>query len=90
MVEKIDKALELEARREIFEAISSFPGIHFREILRRVHLPHSSVSYHLRYLMKESIITEVEDGGLKRYYIRGKVDHTVKTILSILRKNRRY
>ncbi len=81
-----EKALELEARRDIFNIITYFPGLHFRELLRRLNIPHSSVSYHLRYLIKEGMITEVEDGGLKRYYVHGKVDHTEKMILSVLRK----
>ena len=81
-----EKALELEARRVIFEIVSRFPGLHFRELLRRLNIPHSSVSYHLRYLIKEGLVTEVVDGGHKRYYVHGEVDHTEKEILSVLRK----
>ena len=78
-------ALDLDARRELFELISNYPGLHFREILRRVNMSSSNVSYHLQYLLKRDIVVEVADGKLKRYYIKGKIDHAEKVVLSILR-----
>lgn len=78
-------ALDLDARRELFELISRFPGLHLREIIRRVGMSPSNASYHIQYLVKRDIIVEVADGKLKRYYLKGKIDHTEKMILSVLR-----
>jgi len=86
MAKREDKVLELESRRRIFELISSYPGLHFRELTRRLDMPHSSVSYHLRYLVKRDVIAEVTDGRLARYYVKGEVDRSEKRILSVLRK----
>ncbi len=83
---KTDKILELDTRRRIYEIIAAFPGLHFRELLRRIDMPHSSVAYHLNYLVRNNLITEIDDGGLRRYYVRGKVDRREKEILSVLRK----
>jgi len=80
------KALTLETRRAMFELVTQFPGLHFREILRRLEMSSSNLAYHLHYLVKNDILTEIQDGKLKRYYVKGKVDQREKRILSILRK----
>ena len=42
MVKK--SALDLDARREIFDLVAEYPGLHFREILRRVGLSDSNAA----------------------------------------------
>jgi predicted transcriptional regulator len=37
--------LDLETRRELFELISNFPGLHFREILRRLNISRGLVLF---------------------------------------------
>jgi predicted transcriptional regulator len=79
------KELDLETRREIFELISEFPGLHFREILRRLDISSGNLNYQLSYLNKHEIIATISDGNLKRYYIMGKVKGKEKRILACLR-----
>ena len=79
------KELELETRREIFELISGFPGLHFREILRRLDTSSGNLNYQLKYMVKHEILVPIHDGNLKRYYIVGKVKAGEKRILACLR-----
>lgn len=79
------KELELEIRREIFDLISKFPGLHFREILRRLETSSGNLNYQLNYLVKHNILVAIQDGNLKRYYIVGKVKSKEKRILACLR-----
>ncbi len=52
---KEDKALELEARRTIYEFVVSSPGTHLREIQRQIDLPLGTVEYHLKYLVDKEM-----------------------------------
>ena len=79
------KELEMETRREIFELISSCPGLHFREILRRMDISSGNLNYHLMYMVKHEIIAAIVDGNLKRYYVLGKIKGVEKRILACLR-----
>lgn len=77
--------LDLETRREIFELISNFPGLHFREILRRMSISSGNLNYQLNYMIKHEILVTIQDGNLKRYYCVGKVKSKEKKILACLR-----
>ena len=79
--------LELETRREIYNYISQDPGLHLREISRRLHIPFSTLMYHLRFLEKRELIKEKTEGRYNRYYITEKIGHREKEILGILRKD---
>lgn len=79
------KELDLETRRDIFELISKFPGLHFREILRRLKISSGNLNYQLNYMVKHEILVPIQDGNLKRYYIIGKVKAKEKRILACLR-----
>ncbi len=81
MAEEID----LETRRELFELISNFPGLHFREILRRLDISSGNLNYQLNYMVKHEIFVAISDGNLRRYYIVGKIKGTEKRILACLR-----
>jgi predicted transcriptional regulator len=77
--------LDLETRRELYELITKFPGLHFREILRRLDISSGNLNYQLNYMMKHDMIVSIADGNLKRYYIIGKVKGKEKRILACLR-----
>lgn len=78
--------LELDSRRSIYELIDSSPGIHFREISRRLDIPMGVVEYHLYYLLKNDMIIARKEGRYKRYYTEGKVGSRDKKVLAFLRK----
>ena len=69
----------------IFELISEFPGLHFREILRRLEISSGNLNYQLYYMERHEILVTIQDGNLKRYYIVGKVKGKEKRILACLR-----
>jgi DNA-binding transcriptional ArsR family regulator len=79
--------LILESRREIYNFILRYPGLHLREISRRLTIPFSTLNYHLRFLKKRELIKEKAEGRYNRYYITEKVGSREKEILSILRKD---
>lgn len=79
--------LELEIRREIYNYILQYPGLHLRELSRRLHIPFSTLSYHLRFLEKRELIKEKTEGRYNRYYITEKIGHREKEMIGILRKD---
>lgn len=79
------KELDLETRRELYELISKYPGLHFREILRRLDISSGNLNYQLGYMVKHDLVVTIADGNLKRYYIVGKVKGKEKRILACLR-----
>ena len=54
--------LELETRRKIYDFIQKFPGLHVREISRRLEIPFSTLQYHLRFLEKRELVKAKDDG----------------------------
>jgi len=78
--------LELEARRGIYEHILKFPGLHVREISRRLKIPFTTLQYHLRYLEKRELVKAREDGKYNRYYIHSKFGRKEKDIINLLNK----
>jgi DNA-binding MarR family transcriptional regulator len=78
--------LELQARRGIFEYIQSFPGLHVREISRRLEIPFTTLQYHLRYLEKRELIRGKEDSKYTRYYVSYQFGRKEKDILDLIRK----
>ncbi|MFW3146300.1 MAG: winged helix-turn-helix transcriptional regulator [Thermoplasmatota archaeon] len=79
--------LQLDTRREIFELIKSSPGVHFREISRRLDIPMGVVEYHINFLLKRDMIVARKEGRYKRYYTEGKVGSRDKKVLAFLRKD---
>lgn len=64
----MEEALELDARRKIYECISKSQGLHFREIQRRVDIATGSLDYHLHFLCKTGLIRLEKEGKFTRYY----------------------
>ncbi|MBN1540368.1 MAG: winged helix-turn-helix transcriptional regulator [Candidatus Thermoplasmatota archaeon] len=79
--------LQLESRKKIFDLIGTTPGIHFREISRRLDIPMGVVEYHLNYMLKRDMIVARVEGRYKRYYAEGKIGSREKTVLAFLRKD---
>ncbi|MFP4000551.1 MAG: winged helix-turn-helix transcriptional regulator [Thermoplasmata archaeon] len=81
--------IEVENRKEIYEVIEEYPGLHMREIKRRTGMSVNLVRYHLGQLKKYDIVEEVEEDEYKRYYPKeGKmrVDFEDKRYLALLRE----
>lgn len=80
-----DDALELDSRREIFQAVERNPGIHFRELERRLDYSVGTLQYHLKYLVDEGLLDE-EKGDYTRYYPRRRFEEFEKTALDAMRR----
>jgi predicted transcriptional regulator len=78
--------LELDTRKRIYQLIESTPGIHFREVSRRLDIPMGVVEYHIHFLIKKDMIIARKEGRYKRYYTEGKVGSRDKKVLAFLRK----
>lgn len=78
--------LELETRRKIYDFIQKFPGLHVREISRRLEIPFSTLQYHLRFLEKRELVKAKDDGKYIRYYIYSKFGRKEKDVVDLIRK----
>jgi len=85
MYEGIDNILLLSTRRAIYQFISKSPGFHLREISRRLHIPLTTVKYHLHVLTKRELIKEKKEGRYLRYYAINTVGSHDKKLISLLR-----
>ncbi|MEA3558082.1 MAG: transcriptional regulator [Candidatus Thermoplasmatota archaeon] len=79
--------LKLDTRKNIFDLIQSSPGVHFREISRRLEIPMGVVEYHINFMLKREMIVARREGRYKRYYVEGKVGSRDKRVLAFLRKD---
>jgi predicted transcriptional regulator len=82
-----EKVLENEHRRAIYNFVKENPGLHMREIQRKLEIPLSTLEYHLDYLEKKEILSLKDDRRYCRYFAE---DHTEyeKKLLSALRQRR--
>lgn len=86
MIRKNKDALEFDARKQIYQLIEDVPGLHFREICRRLGMVPSVAEYHIRSLVKNELIVSRKEGKFKRYYVVGTVDAREKALVGTLRK----
>lgn len=80
-----EEALELDARRQIYEHILATPGTHLRGVHRAVRLPFGQVLYHLNYLEKLDLVVVKKDGKFSRYFVRNLIGRQEKNVISVLR-----
>ncbi len=85
----MQQELELEARRKIYNLINKSPGLHFREIQRRLSIATGSLDYHIHFLYKHGLLRQERDGKYVRYYpITRNWERQEKDILALLRQKR--
>jgi len=88
---KRKNALELESRQILYHTILKYPGLHFRELVRKIGSSEGTVRYHLNYLERRNLIIEKSDGGYVRYFVNDTVGNGDKELMAILRnKTQRY
>lgn len=68
-MEDLDEALALDVRKKIHDEIKASPGLHFRELQRRVGLATGSLQYHLDYLAKRHLVKVVKEKKFTRFYL---------------------
>jgi len=81
-----EEVLELKTRRKIYNYILKNPGLHERELSRKLKIPLGTLDYHLFYMSKKEIIIFKSDGKFTRYFIKGRIGKEDKKTISILRQ----
>ena len=78
---------ELESRRRIYELIRDSPGVHLRELERRLDLVVGSLQYHLQFLEKNNLISQFKDEEYVRYFVKERaLSRNEREILYFLRR----
>lgn len=72
-------------RRKIYNAVTKQPGLHLRELERRLNIPLSTLNYHLDYLVRFNLLERRSDGHYTRFYSKG-IDESEKDLLKVLRQ----
>lgn len=81
-----DNLFKLETRRELYNIIFNYPGLHLRELARRTDFSFGAVRHHLKYLKTRGLIVTRSEGGYTRYYAARKIGKMDKEFLNILRQ----
>ncbi|MCK4718433.1 MAG: transcriptional regulator [Thermoplasmata archaeon] len=80
---------DLETRQRIFDLIKEEPGLHFREMERRLEMATGLLEYHLHYLEGKEVVVAKEDRYYKRYYPTNLDARDKRLLSSIRQKNPR-
>jgi len=78
--------LDLDTRSKIYDYILKHPGLHQREISRKLKIPKTTLIYHLRLLKKRELITYKKIESHNRYYTVQENGSYDKKIIGILRQ----
>ncbi len=81
-----EEVLQLGTRRKIYELILNSPGIHYREIERKLNLSPGVMEYQLKILEKQELIVKKKQGYFTRYFVRDKISSKEKNMISQLRQ----
>lgn len=86
MMKRLDEAMALTPRDRIYSTIAQNPGLHFREVQRRVDIATGAMQYHIDYLKKKNLIREEKEGKFSRYYALG-ADVADTKLMNLLRQD---
>ena len=79
---------ELETRKRIYEEIVMNPGLHFRELQRRLNMQVGMLEYHLEVLKKNGLVVSKESGKYVRYYPNTHMTREERKIIGLLRNEK--
>ena len=82
-----EELLKNENRKEIYHFLEANPGIHLRELQRRLGYPLTTLEYHLDYMARRNIIYKEGDGRFNRFYAK-LIEEKDKEVISVLRQRR--
>lgn len=81
-----DNIFELETRKKIHDFVLKYPGLHFRELSRKLKIPRGTLDYHLNYLQRKGYLTAKNEGKYTLYYGLNNIGHNQKKMLHIFRQ----
>ena len=76
---------EFGKRKKIYDFIAKNPGLNKREVSRRLHIPITTLTYHLKYLKKLNLIKEKIDGEYLRIFVSNEIGKNDKQLLCLFR-----
>ncbi len=72
-------------RKRIYEEILMNPGLHFRELQKRLNMPLGMLEYHLQVLEREGLIVSKMDGKYKRFFADRSMTREERRVMGSLR-----
>ncbi|MGC9554999.1 MAG: winged helix-turn-helix transcriptional regulator [Thermoplasmatota archaeon] len=81
-----EDSLALETRRDIYTTIVRYPGLHERELARKLDMSLSTLDYHLHYMEKRDLVVSRKDGRYTRYFATRTVGREDKRVIALLRQ----
>ena len=84
---KKKEIIELDKRRKIYDFVSKNPGIHLREISRKLDIPKTTLKYHLNYLKRKNLLISKTDSKYNRYFAQSDLGTIDKKFITVLRKD---
>lgn len=70
--------LENDTRQRLFDIIEGEPGIHFRELRRRLETGAGLLEHHLEKLERAALVTEEAGDGYRCYFPSGRISRQVR------------
>ena len=86
MRQKNIENFKLESRRKIYECIKENPGLHFSEISRKLNTPKTTLTFHLKNLEKNDLITSIYKDKNQRFFVKQSFGILEKKLIHFLRK----
>ena len=85
-IDKID-ILDFKKRREIYDLLFKNPGLHLREISRKLDIPKTTANYHLRFLERKNLLRSEIKGKYTIYFAGNDIGSFEKNLLRVLRSD---
>ena len=83
----MEKIFELKTRSVIYQYILRYPGLHYRELIRKLDISGGTLRHHLNHLIKQEALIAKHEGRYTRYYVAKNIGNEEKKILHLLRQN---
>jgi predicted transcriptional regulator len=80
------KIIENETQKRIYNFILEYPGLHLRELSRKLEIPITTLNYHLRNLEKNGLIYIDSGQKYSRIYAAEGVGNMKKRLIKALRQ----
>ncbi len=84
-MDELEEALKLDVRKKIYGTIKRNPGLHFRELQRRVEIATGALQYHLDFLQKKHLVKTERETKFLRYYLV-RQDFVETDLMGLLRQ----
>jgi len=76
----------LKTRREIYNFILKYPGLHLRDISKKLQMNHNTIDYHVKFLEKRGLIEIKNEDGYSRCYSIKRNGKREKILFKIMRQ----